>query len=395
MRFSPFLILCSTGLLAIFSSTISKSPILPLFAKQLGADPSGIGFIAAVSAFAGVAFSVPAGILADRFGKKRLIIVAAIIFATAPFGYLLVTNTWQFAVVRLYHGCATAIFIPVSMAMVASLSQKERGEKLGWFSTATLAGRFVAPIMGGGILTFFSLDATTGYTAVYLVCGGTGLVALILASKVPAMEKNEPAIQTWSTTFQHFKSVINERRILLTCIVEAAILFAYGTFETFMPLYAVTNGMTAAHVGILLSGQIVILALTKPIMGKFSDKHGRKSQIFTGGILGAACISGFSLTTSFLPLFSLSIGFGLGLSVVTSATSAYIADLSNPETRGSAMGMLGSIMDIGHTAGPLLSGVVASIFGYAQSFIGAALILLAVSLIFVFKIGWKTEEQPH
>ena len=81
--------------------------------------------------------------------------------------------------------------------------------------------------------------------------------------------------------------------------------------------------------------------------------------------------------------------------MVTSATSAYIADLSNPETRGSAMGMLGSIMDIGHTAGPLLSGVVASIFGYAQSFIGAALILLAVSLIFVFKIGWKTEEQPH
>ena len=392
MRFSPFLILCATGLLAIFSSTISKSPVLPLFARHLGANPSSIGFIAAVSAFAGVAFSVPAGILADRFGKKKLIIVAAIIFASAPFSYLLVVETLQLAAVRLYHGIATAIFIPVAMAMVADLSQKERGEKLGWFSTATLAGRFMAPIIGGGILALFTLDSSTGYVVVYLVCGGTGIFALVFASQVPEPEKKGQVNRTWADTFHKFKTVIVERKILLTCMVEAAILFAYGTFETFLPLYAVTNGLTAVHVGILLSGQIIILALTKPIMGKFSDKHGRKQQIFTGGILGAACIGGFSLTTSFLPLFCLSIIFGLCLSIVTSATSAYIADLSSTETRGSAMGMLGSIMDIGHTAGPLISGVVATLFDYAQTFLGAAFVLLAVSLLFIFKIRGQAEK---
>jgi len=392
MKFSPFLILCATGLLAIFSSTISKSPVLPLFASHLGANPSSIGFIAAVSAFAGVTFSVPAGILADRFGKKKLIVIAAIIFATAPFSYLLVVETWQLAAVRLYHGIATAIFIPVAMAMVAGLSRKERGEKLGWFSTATLAGRFMAPIIGGGILALFTLDSTIGYAVVYLVCGGAGLVALVFASQVPELDKKEQMNQTWTETFQNFKSVIVERKIIMTCLVEAAILFAYGTFETFLPLYAVTSGLTAAHVGILLSGQIIILALTKPIMGKFSDKHGRKPQIFTGGVLGAACIAGFSLTTSFSPLFCLSIIFGLCLSVVTSATSAYIADLSSIESRGSAMGMLGSIMDIGHTAGPLVSGVVATLLGYAQTFVGAAFVLLAVSLLFVFKIGWRAEK---
>ena len=391
MRFSPFLILCVTGLSAVFSSTISKSPVLPLFASHLGANPSSIGFIAAVSAFAGVAFSVPAGILADRFGKKKLITAAAIIFATAPFSYLLVVEPWHLAAVRLYHGIATAIFIPIAMAMVSCLSQKERGEKLGWFSTATLAGRFMAPVIGGGILALFTLDSTTGYAVVYLVCGGTGIVALVFASQVPELEKKEPVYRTWSETFHKFKTVIFERKILMTSMVEAAILFAYGTFETFLPLYAVNNGLTAAHVGVLLSGQIIILALTKPIMGKFSDKHGRKPQIFTGGLLGAACIGGFSLTTSFLPLLCLSIIFGLCLSIVTSATSAYIADLSSIETRGSAMGMLGSIMDIGHTAGPLISGVIATLLGYAQTFIGAAFVFLAVSLLFGFKIGWQAE----
>jgi len=383
MKFSPFLFLCATGLLAIFSSTISKSPVLPLFARHLGADPAGIGLIAGISAFAGVAFSVPAGMLADRFGKKRLILVAAAIFATAPFGYLAVNSLWQLALVRFFHGFATAIFVPVAMALVSGLSRQERGEKLGWFSTSTLVGRFMAPLVGGGILSLYALESSTGYTVVYLVCGGAGLAALALASRLPVAAESTTLGQSWAETFQVFKTVVLHREILLTCFVEAAILFAYGTFETFLPLYAVANGITTTQVGIFLSGQIVVLALTKPIMGRFSDRHGRRPQIIAGGLLGAACIGGFFFVSSFLPLLGLSIAFGLCLSVVTSATSAYIADLSSPEARGSAMGLLGSIMDIGHTTGPLISGFVASAFGYTHAFLGAALVLLSVSLFFL------------
>lgn len=387
MNFSPFLVLCATGLLAIFSSTISKSPVLPLFAGHLGADPASIGLIAGVSAFAGVVCSVPAGILADRFGKKRLIMVAAIIFASAPFGYLVVTTVWQLALVRFYHGFATAIFVPVAMAMVSGLSHKERGEKLGWFSTSTLAGRFMAPLIGGVVLGLFSLQSSAGYMVVYLICGGAGLAALTLARLLPEPEDTGRIEQTWPETFRVFKTVVLDRNILATCTVEAAILFAYGTFETFLPLHAVKSGLSAAHIGVFLSGQIIVLALTKPIMGKFSDTHGRKQQIFAGGLLGAACIGGFSLVTSFIPLLCLSIAFGLCHSVLSSATSAYIADLSSPEARGSAMGVLGSIMDIGHTSGPILSGLVASSLGYAQSFVAAGLVLLAGSLFFIFMIG--------
>ncbi|MBA3014870.1 MAG: MFS transporter [Proteobacteria bacterium] len=391
MKLNPFLFLCATGLLAIFSSTISKSPALPLFARHLGADPSGIGFIAGISAFAGVAFSVPAGMMADRFGKKQMILVATTIFATAPFGYLVVNTLWQLALVRFFHGFATAIFIPVAMALVSGLSQKERGEKLGWFSTATLLGRFMAPIVGGGILGLYSLESSTGYTLVYLVCSGVGIATLAMASSLSVPQEPKQISQSWLEMFYVFKTVALHRNILLTCFVEAAILFAYGTFETFLPLYAVNNGLTTTQIGIFLSGQIIVLALTKPIMGKFSDRHGRRPQIFAGGVLGAASIGGFYFVSSFLPLFCLSITFGLCLSVVTSATSAYIADLSSSEAHGSAMGLLGSIMDIGHTTGPLLSGIVAASFGYAHSFLGAALVLLCVSLLFHFMIGQRPE----
>lgn len=92
MRPSPFLLLCSTGLFAVFSSTISKSPVLPLFASFLGANPSEVGMIAAVSAFTGVVASMPAGMLSDRFGRKKMLTFAAIIFSTAPLLYLLAGN---------------------------------------------------------------------------------------------------------------------------------------------------------------------------------------------------------------------------------------------------------------------------------------------------------------
>jgi len=392
MPFSPFLLLCVVGWLAIFSSTLSKSPALPLFAAHLGAEPSAIGLIAATSAFAGVAFSVPAGMLADRFGKKRLLMVAATIFATAPFGYLLVTTIWQLALIRFYHGFATAIFVPVAMALVSELSQKERGEKLGWFSTATLAGRFLAPVTGGALLGLNTLASFSGYTLVYLVCAGGGLLAFLLALKLPGPEVKTRALQPWAETFRVFTIVIQNRRILMTCIVEAAILFAYGTFETFLPLRAIENGLTTVQIGIFLSGQIIVLALTKPLMGRFSDTHGRRPQICAGGLLGASCVAGFSVAASFLPLLCLSVAFGLCLSVVTSATSAYIADLSTNEARGSAMGLLGAIMDIGHTTGPFVSGLVAAAAGYAFSFLVAATILLAITLLFSFLVGLSEAE---
>ncbi len=184
MKFSPFILLCSTGLFAIFSSTVSKSPVLPLFATHLGAGPLGVGIIASVSAVTGIVASIPAGMLSDKFGRKKMLIFSAIVFSTAPFLYLLVTNIWQLAIIRFYHGFATAIFIPVAMALVSDTFHKERGEKMGWFSTSTLFGRFMAPIIGGSIIGALAFNPAMSYKVVYIVCGIAGTIVFILALKI-------------------------------------------------------------------------------------------------------------------------------------------------------------------------------------------------------------------
>lgn len=387
MSLSPFRILCATGFFAIFSSTISKSPVLPLFASWLGADPAEVGMVAAVSAFTGVVASIPAGFLADHCGRRRMLLIAAAVFATAPLFYLAVSEIWQLVCVRLYHGMATAIFLPVAMALVSELHHQERGEKLGWFSTATLLGRFLAPVIGGGLLSLAMLSEAYRFHAVYAVCGGAGVLALVLALRIPQDESCHFAKRSFASSWAAFREIIATRAILITCIVEAAILFVYGTFETFVPLAAIKNGISVGEVGVLLAAQMITLALSKPLMGRFSDRHGRQPQIFWGAFLGAICIGLFALASSFPVLLGLSILLGLSLSILTSASSAYIADLSSREARASAMGMLGSIMDIGHTTGPLVAGFVILHYGFGMAFLVAAGVLATAALAFLLHAG--------
>jgi len=395
MKFSsPFKLLCATGLFALFSSTISKSPVLPLFATSLGADPAGVGLVASVSAFMGVVASIPAGILSDRWGRRRMLLAASFVFATAPFLYLLVTDIWQLAAVRFYHGLATAIFVPIGMALVSDLFLQERGEKMGWFSTSTLLGRFLAPLAGGGIIGALAADSAFSYRIVYLVCGAAGVIVFVLAFRIPEASSFRNSNQLWKNSFSAFKSVISDRAIVITALVEAAILFAYGTFETFLPLYALESGLSAYEIGIFLSSQVVTLAITKPFMGRFSDRHSRRPQIFAGAVIGAVSIAGFALFRTFLPLFGFSILFGLSISIVTSATAAHIADLSRAGARGSAMGILGSVMDIGHTTGPIAAGIIAAYFGFGAAFIGASLVLIFAALAFLALISRRSSEPP-
>lgn len=382
MRPTPFNLLCGAGLLGIFSSTISKSPVLPLLAAHLGADAAGVGLVASVSAFTGVLLSLPAGILSDRLGRRRLLLLASLVFASAPFLYLMVDSLTGLILVRLYHGLATAVFVTVAMALVADLYPAQRGEKLGWFSTATLLGRFLAPLAGGTLLSLWAASPEAGFRAVYLVCGLAGVTVLLLATPLPRPAPTEALARQPLQLRAALGELLADRRLLATCLAEAGVLFAYGVFEVFLPLHGIGHGLTAWQVGACLSSQVITLALTKPVLGRFSDRHGRPPQIGAGCLLGAAGIAAFPWLNAFWPLLGLSVVFGLSLSVVTSASGAYVADLSRQGGRGSAMGLLGAIMDLGHTSGPLLGGLAGAGLGLGAPFWLAGLVIASAALFF-------------
>jgi MFS family permease len=338
---------------AIFSSTMSKNPVLPLFTKALGASDSEIGLVAAASTIVGIVASVPAGVLSDFYGRRRVMLFAAFVFASAPFLYFLVNTPWQLAIVRVYHGIATAVFGPVAMALVADLFKERRAENMGWYSSSTLVGRSLAPIAGGLIIYGFS------YKLVYLGCGIAGIIAFILAFTIPIKQVPKSSAKfsdKLKDMGKGLKEIGKSRGIMVTSIIEAIQYLSSGALETFLPLYCtLVAKMNPAAVGMLFTIQLIGTTVTKPMMGRLSDKYGRKQMISAGLITGAVAFAMIPFFRNFWTLIPAAILFGISLATVTASTAAYVSDLAKAGSYGSALGVMSTIMDVGQSSGPIIA----------------------------------------
>jgi DHA1 family multidrug resistance protein-like MFS transporter len=395
IRLSPFLLLCITGGLAIFSSTMAKNPALPLFVRSLGVPVSTVGFIAAASTIVGIIVSLPAGILSDIIGRRRVILIAVIVFATAPFLYLFITAPWQLVLVRIYHGLATAILGPVALAVVADTFEKGRGERMGWYSSATMVGRFIAPFVGG-ILIFGD-----NFRWVYLASGFAGVLALVAALRLPLATATSGSVREAlkkqrGKYSQEIAFVFRHRGILATSGIEAIQYFAFGCLETFLPIYLNEKlGYPAWKIGVLFAAQILAAAFTKPLMGRLSDRFGRIPMIVSGLALGGITTAVMILSSNYLVIMALIATFGLGLATVTASTSALVADLSRSQNRGSALGVLSGIMDIGQSGGPIVTGILVGTYSYLTAFATVGIALVAASLVFWFFMRYSKYNSEN
>ncbi len=368
LRISPFILLCIVGGLAIFSSTMAKNPVLPLFIRALDVPMSTVGFIAAASTVVGIVVSLPAGVISDIIGRRRVILIAAIVFATAPFLYLLVGQPWHLVLVRVYHGFATAILGPVAMAAVADTFDEKRGERMGWYSSATMVGRFLAPFVGGALIF------GGNFHWVYIADGVIGIAALLAAVRLPLSKATSDSVtgalkRGRSEIWGDIKAIMAHSGILATSAIEAVQYFAFGCLEVFLPIFLDEQaGFSTIEIGSLFTIQIVVATLTKPIMGRFSDRYGRVPVIIAGLLAGGITMAFMTYSYNYLLLAVLIGFFGLGLATVTASTSALVADLSRASSHGGALGVLSSVMDIGHSTGPMVGGLLISALNYKTAF---------------------------
>jgi len=371
------------GGLAIFSSTMAKNPALPLYAGVLNVPDRTLGFVAAASTIVGIIVSFPAAALSDYIGRRRLLLIAAVVFATAPFGYLLVNGVWSLVLVRIYHGLATAILGPIAMAAVADTFDKGRGERMAWYSSATMVGRFLAPLLGGALI----MNNGTDFHWLYIVDGILGVLAFTAALLIkfpsrpipPAAAAGKPK----RNIGKEIIDIVTHRGILSTSLIEAVQYFASGAVETYLPRYLTEKTtFTSLQIGSLFTAQIIVAALTKPLMGKLSDKFGRLPVIFGGLMFGGLVTLSLGFTTNYIILMILTGSFGLGVSTVTASTSALVADITKSTNRGSAMGLLSTIMDIGQSAGPIVTGFIVGAFQYQPAFLTVGLLMIAAGLLY-------------
>jgi MFS family permease len=376
------------GFFAIFSTTISKNPVLPMYASSLGANEALIGVISAISPLAGILFSFPVGVISDHLGRRRLLLISGCIFLTAPLLYLFLSDPFLLIPVRFFHGMATAILGPVISALIVENFPTTKGERIGEYSSATLFGRTLAPLAGGILISLFII--TPGlfkYQSVYIAAFFAGLfvfIGILLLRDDNNSKVERVSIAAFKKSLLVFMA---DRRLKTTAFVDMATYFVFGIFETFLPLYLVQQGIDAYLIGIIFAVQVLSIALTKPFFGKISDKQDPRLQIICGILILGVSVSLIPVFSEIFLIFIISLVSGLGMSLTTVATTKYIADIAKKEEIGASMGALSSIMDIGHSSGPFVAGVLISISGFFAGFFSCLLITIVISTSFLVNSG--------
>ena len=372
---NAFVAILLASLLARFGYQMARSPVLPRLAEHLGAMPELIGVIVAASTVTGIFLKLPAGALSDVLGRKRMMVLGAVFFAVPPFLYPLVDDAAQLLVLRFVHGFATAIFSPVAAAYVAALAERGRGARMGWFSSGGDIGSTAGPLLGGVVLYY-----TASYAATYLMVGAIGVLTLALVLALP--DPGRPGAARPSTFAaradafrQGLRDIAATPAIFLASGVEAVMYLGFGAFLGFLPVYARSVRLDDAEIATVIAVQLAVVALAKPAAGWISDRTGRKSAIVAGLFVCAAALPLVFRAQGLAELLALVPLLGLGVATVTPVTNALIADLVATHRLGAAMGVFGTIWDIGEAAGPIAAGFLVGRFGYASAFDAIAAIM--------------------
>jgi MFS family permease len=388
-----FLILCVMGLFAILSSTMSKNPVLKPFAASLGTPDALVGFVASISTIPGILVSLPAASLSDIFGRRKVLLFSTFVFASAPFLYLFVTAWWQLLLVRFYHGFATAVFVPVTEATLAEQFPEKRGERISLFSSATAVGRAAAPFLGGYLL--FLTDYS--FYTLYLAVGIAGVTAfaitlLFLTERKNAVATPVAAKDATRQVFHGWLRLAKNRGVLLVSLVQASQYYVFGAVEFFLVGYLTdVVGLDAFSIGVIMGSQIVALIVARPFMGRVSDKTGRRIPIVAGSVASCLLLLAFPFTVQFPLLLLLSVGYGVSFAAVISSTSPLISEVVPSSLIGASMGFLSTMMDVGQTLGPIVSGVIlASNLQYVGLFASLSVILVVTGSVFAFFKTAKT-----
>jgi len=265
------------ALLLYTSYAMCRSPLVPLYAQQLGATASEIGIIMSASTMTGAALKLPAGLLSDVAGRGPLLWTGAGIFGVTPFAYLAVAGAPLLFLVRLFHGSATAIFGPVAAATISDLAPAgARATWLGAYATAQSAGQALGPVLAGYLVARDRFDSTFLISGIVGIAGALALAGARTATDTVVTGRRTRAIR------EGLREVFADRLLLATSGAQAAHFMLKGALLAFLPLFGrEVLGLSASQIGWIFAAQAATTIAARPAMGVLSDHAGRRGPIAT------------------------------------------------------------------------------------------------------------------
>ena len=348
--------------LSVFSSMLGIGfilPILPLYAKGMDATGIWVGLIFVSFSISRTVLMPICGRLSDRWGRKVFICPGLLAFALVSIGYVWAAGLHELLVVRLLHGCAAGMLLPIAQAYVGDLIPRgQEGTWMGYFNAAFFLGFGFGPLMGGVLTDSFGVDAT------FYGMGILNLLAFFLAFCFLPETRARSGIASNPPRRARQSSVL--RGLFGYRLMHA---FGKGCFACFIPIFGFFwLGLTPSQVGILIALYILLIGSFQIRSGKIADHLNRKGLAVCGGLISVAFLFLIPFCRDFSQLLIVCVLGGLGGSISMPAISAMEVGEGRVYGMGSIMGLLTMAMSIGICAGPLLGGGIADIFGVESVF---------------------------
>jgi MFS family permease len=331
-------------------------PVLPLYAADFEVGYSLIGLVLAGQPVGQLLGDVPAGLALRRWGGKASMLAGVSGAVLATFGLFLAATVWQAFLFQVMAGFCGALYNVSRHDFIASsVVVSSRGRSIALFGGIYRIGRFLGPVMGGG------LAGVAGLRVPFLAVVGLGLMVLIIVWRF--VPRTERAIETEDERRErNYFSMLRQNRQLLT-VAGAGMVFVQMVrtgWATVIPLFgADVLGLGVEQIGLIIGAGAAFDTLMFLPAGIVMDRFGRKWAIVPSFILQGTGMVLVALSGDFwgLLLAACWIGFGNGLSSGTMMTVG--ADLSPEKTRGEFLGTWRLIGDVGASSGPLVVGVIA------------------------------------
>jgi MFS transporter, DHA1 family, multidrug resistance protein len=380
--------------------------ILPLFARrfgELGAGVEALGASTMAYALAGTLAAPFMGALADRFGRRRVVLGSLAAYVLAFTSYLFASSVLAFVVLRGLAGALTAGLIPAVTGLAADLAPADRRAKwIGIVNGGASVGWIAGPVLGGWLYDRWGYETAL---LVSIVLAVVTFLTAYLTVPAPRPQTSQPAGQappgppatTGAQPAARGLSRSLPRPLSVFAVLlggSSAVMFAWAFIEPTFMFYAYDQlGWTSSMLGLVMSTYGIAFMLGEFGLGHLSDRLGRKPVIVIGMLLFTAQFLGLALARDYAFIAVSFVVAGLGNALFDPAMSAAILDITPAGHQARILGLKGTAGSLGNVLGPGLV-VLATPFLSPRSIFLAATSIVGLAVLCLLSVRMDNQPVP-
>lgn len=369
--FTPSFVLMCGFSFTVFLSAFQLLPVAPYRILALGGSAAVAGLFLGFLTYSSAGTAPLTGALVDRFGPRRILIVASLAITGFSLIYAILPSYPLMLGLVVVHGLFWSGLLSASATFVTSLvPETRRAEGMGYWGLSTVLAVSVAPTIG---LWVYSRG---GWTAMCIEAACLNLVMAVIAWTLPAKRARQDA--TPRLTIR----TLLEWRVLAVSFTLFLYAFGYGGLTSFVAIYTDQNGVTPRALYFTLFSLTIIA--TRPFIGRFADRVGYR-RVFLPCV--ALIVLGFALLAvgGSRPLLILSaLLFGVGFGSAYPAYLGHVLRFVDEGRRGTAFGSIIGAFDTGIGTGSIVMGTIIERFGFPVAWASAAALAACAIPFFMF-----------